>query len=116
MPENPSFGNSTKSKTTQWSNLVDGDVGDYVRTGNFPDNTVQFIGVTGGTVTMKGSNDPKVETDISNSVWFDLTDPQGNVISSTSAGGKLVAEAPAYIRPEAGSGVTAGTVILHSKE
>ena len=43
------------------------------------------------TLTIQGSND--------NTTWFTLTDNNGLSIAFTAAGGKLIAEAPRYVRP-----------------
>ncbi len=82
----------------------------------FPDKTVQAYGTFGGTVTMQGSNDPRVLTDAGNAVWFTLTDNQGAPITFTAAGAKLIAENPRFIRPSNGSGITATTIVIQAVE
>lgn len=56
------------------------------------DRTVQMVGnFDTCTVTMQGSND--------GSTWFTLTDPLGNNVALTAAGGKTILEQPLWVRP-----------------
>lgn len=102
-----------------WAELANGDTGSSWESWKLADKTMQVFGTfgTGGSVTMQGSNDPRVITDPSNAVWFTLTDPQANAITKTSADGEQIQENPRYIRPNvtAGDGTTSLTVILASK-
>lgn len=96
---------------TVWSSLANGDIGSYLTEANHPDKTVQVSGTfgAGGTLILQGSND-------GGSNWFPLTDPQGNNISFTAAGGKVIVENPGIIRPNVtgGDGTTALTVDIYS--
>jgi hypothetical protein len=79
------------------------------------DRTIQFLGTfgAGGTIILQGSNvlAPVAGTDDD---WFTLTDPQGNAISKTAAGGEAVLELTRWIRPKvsAGDGTTSLTALL----
>ena len=79
------------------------------------DRTIQFLGTlgAGGTIILQGSNvlAPVASTDAD---WFTLTDPQGNAISKTAAGGEAVLELTRWIRPKvtAGDGTTSLTALL----
>ena len=82
--------------------------------GKFPDKTVQVFGTFGGTVTLQGSNDPRVLSDPGNAVWFTLLDIDGDAITFTAAGARVIRENPRFIRPSNGSGITASTCIIHA--
>lgn len=79
------------------------------------DRSIQFTGTfgTGGTIVLQGSNlaAPVAGTDAD---WFTLTDPQGNAISKTAAGGEMVTELTRWIRAKvtAGDGTTSLTATL----
>ena len=79
------------------------------------DRTIQFLGTfgAGGTIILQGSNvlAPVAGTDTD---WFTLTDPQGNAISKTAAGGEAVLELTRWVRPKvtAGDGTTSLTALL----
>ena len=79
-----------------WS-LGAGDTGKPVLFAQYPDRTVT-VTATFGSATLRGSNkaapDDTVATD-----WFNLTDPQGNALTFTAAGGELIAENPLWISP-----------------
>ncbi len=96
-----------------WASLANGDSGDPIFLPSNPDQTVQVLGTfgTGGTVILEGTLEETPTT------YFPLVDPQGNAISFTSAGGEVVLENVAWIRPRvtAGDGDTSLTVILLSK-
>lgn len=102
-----------------WTAVPNADYGIPVKISGAPDKCVQIFGTFGasGSITLEGSNDPRVESDIANSVWFPLTDPQGGALTKTSAAGEQLLENPVYIRPRvtAGDGTTALTVILCAK-
>lgn len=95
-----------------WAALQNGDNGAPASIPGAPDQTVQVFGTfgSGGTVIIEGS----CEATPSN--WFPLVDPQGNPISFTAAGGELVLELVAHVRPRvtAGDGTTSLTVLLFS--
>lgn len=103
----------------KWVAVANGDKGQPLEAGEFADKTVQVFGTfgSGGSVTMEGSNDPRVITDSSNAIWFTLADPQGNAITKTSAAGEGILENPRFIRPSctAGDGTTSLTVIICAK-
>ena len=90
-----------------WSLLTTGDTGSPWELLSAADKTVQIFGDfgAGATVTLQGSNDPRVLTAPSSAVWFSLTDPQANAIEKTAAAGEAILENPRWIRPS----VTGGT-------
>ena len=101
---------------------TNGDVGAPIAMGDFADRTVQVFGTfgTGGEITMEGSNDPRANpghAGYAGSVWFPLTDPQGNAIVKTAASGEAVTELPEWVRPRlsAGSGTIDIDVILYMR-
>ncbi len=106
----------TGTDTVTWAAMAASVNGQAWECSNYPDKTVQCFGTFGGTVTMQGSNDPRVITDAANAVWFSLTDKYGNAITFTAAGAKLITENPRFIRPSNGSGITATTVIIQAAE
>lgn len=91
----------------KWEGLTTNDTGEPWRRSDFSDKCVQIFGDfgSGATVTMQGSNDPRVVTSPGSAVWFSLTDPQANAIAKTSAAGEQILENPVWIRPS----VTGGT-------
>ncbi len=100
--------------------LANGDTGAPIAFASYGDKTMQIFGTfgSGGSVTLQGSNDPRVVSDAGNAVWFSLVDPQGNAITKTSAAGEALLENPLYIRPSctAGDGTTSLTVILCARK
>lgn len=107
------------TKIITWGPLANTDTGLPLNVTNMADKTVHIFGTfgSGGSVTLQGSNDPRVITDPNNANWQTLTDPQGNAITKTSASLELLLENPRYIRPNvtAGDGTTAITVIVSAK-
>jgi len=83
-------------KSVTWS-LGAGDTGKPVLFAQYPDRTVHITG-TFGSATLRGSNKPQPD-DATAGDWFNLTDPQGNAITLTAAGGEVVAENPMWISP-----------------
>ena len=79
------------------------DNGASISFSEWADRSVQVTGTfgSGGTLKFQGSND-------SGQTWADLTDPQGNAISFTSAGLETVTEITELARPyvSAGDGST----------
>ena len=79
------------------------------------DRTIQFTGTfgAGGTVSLQGSNALAPVAGDDND-WFPLTDPQGNAISKTAAGGEAVLELTRWVRAKvsAGDGTTSITARL----
>lgn len=82
-----------------WDALTAADTAEAVEIPlTLPDRTVVISGTFGGaTVVVEGSLD--------NTVFFGLTDPQGNAISKTTAGGEALLELVRYIRPAATGGI-----------
>jgi len=77
-----------------WGPLTTVDTtGAAVQGVEFADRSVQVSGTfgVGGTVSIEGSNDGVN--------FFPLTDPQGNPISITVAGGEQIEELVGYMRP-----------------
>jgi len=90
----------------KWEGLTTNDTGQPWGRADFNDKCVQILGDfgTNATVTIQGSNDPRVITDPSNAVWFSVTDPQANAIAKTAAAGEQILENPVWIRPSVTSG------------
>lgn len=93
------------AKSVAWA-LANGESGDPVEFGDFPDRSVQIGGTfgAGGTVVIKGSNDGVN--------YIVLTDPQGNPLSFTAEGIEAISEVTEFLRPAvtAGDGTTAITI------
>lgn len=108
-PTNQDISGDGSVRVLTWTPLTttnaDGAPAEWVR---WADRCIQFTGTfgAGGTVKLQGSND--------GSNWFDLTDPQGNAISKTTASIEQVLEMTRYVRPfvSAGDGTTALTATL----
>ena len=85
------------SLLAQWD-MVDADT--VGAAAEFPDQTDAVVTITGtfggATVTIEGSND--------GTTFVILTDPQGNIISKTSAAIEQITEVPRYVRPAKASG------------
>ena len=96
--------NQAHSSLIKWETLTATDVGEARVNTYYNDRTVSVTGTFGGTVSIQGSND--------GTNWFTLTDNSGLALEFTAAGMKLIAEAPLYIRPSAGSGVSDVDVII----
>lgn len=95
---NPTSNNSANNAIIhRWSITTGGDTGAPVTMHEFPDKTVQVTG-TFGSVTLRGSN-KAAPSDATAADWFNLHDPQGNVLTFTAAGGALIAENPLWISP-----------------
>lgn len=92
-----------------YADMADGDDGAPIRFPEWADRSVQVKGTfgTGGNLRFEGSNDE-------GTTYFTLTDPQGNAIDLTAAGGKQVTEIAERSRPRvtAGDGATSLTVIV----
>lgn len=90
-----------------WETITNGDDGDALESPGAADRSIQVIGTfgTGGSVTLEGSNLPSPSVDAD---WFTLTDPLGNDLTFTAAGGKQIGEVTRHIRPHctAGDGST----------
>lgn len=96
----------------QWSGLTGGDTGQPMAYSNLADKTVQILGTIGGNITIEGSNDTNVILNPGSAVWQTLTDNLGNPLSFSSAGIKLIAESPRYLRPNCAAGTTNAIVII----
>ena len=71
--------------------------GTAIQMGGSSDRCVQMVGTFGSaTVKLQGS--------IDGTNYFDLTDPQGNAISKTSAAGEQIMELTRYIKPVSSGG------------
>jgi hypothetical protein len=94
--------------SVSWTGLLNTDTGSGFDAEDMADRTVQVFGTfsTGGAMTFQGSND--------GTNWFTLTDTVGAAIVLTAAGGKVVAEAPRFVRPNitAGDGSTNLSVLM----
>jgi hypothetical protein len=101
------IGSSNKyhSNTVIWETLTATDVGEAREYEDFNDRTIHVLGTFGGTVSIQGSNDGVN--------YLTLTDNSGLPLEFTADGMKLIAEAPRFIRPSAGSGVSDVDVILY---
>lgn len=91
------------SLLAQWDLVHSDTVG---AAAEFPDQTDAVVTITGtfdsATVTIEGSND--------GTTFVILTDPQGNIISKTSAAIEQITEVPRYIRPSMSGGVASEAV------
>lgn len=88
------------------------DYGTKIEMPGSADRSIQFTGTFGAaaTIVLQGSNfESPVET--TDADWFTLTDPQGNAISKTAAGGEAVTELTRWIRPKLASGGDGSTAI-----
>lgn len=106
--------NLVDTETVSWDSLTASDTGEPYEFAKFSDKTVQVFGTFGGTVTLQGSNDPRVLSDPNNAVWATLTDVQASALTFTAAGIGTVAENPRFIRPSVGTGVTSVTISLQA--
>ncbi len=111
--------NQGRCQTVTWSGLTTNDTGQPWPRADYSDKTVQIFGNFGGTgsVSLEGSNDPRVISDPSNAVWFTLTDPSSTAITKTAAAGEQILENPKWIRPSVTLGTTpAITVIIQATQ
>jgi len=117
---------STKNKNSVlvmfWLALGDDDTGKPLEVSTFSDKTVHMFGTIGGaTISIEGSNDPRANPthpSHASAQWQILTDPAGNIISTT-ADNKLeqILENPWWIRPitSGGSGTDMDIYLLLKK-
>ena len=99
----PSFpeGIAGNRGTILWETLDGGDTGEWFELLDFSDNTASVSGTfDSNTLTMQGANLAD-KSDV-----FTLTDNNGSAATFTAAGGKLIAEAPTYMRPSLGAGAS----------
>jgi len=89
-----------------WLALASGDTGTPLELPSGGDQlAVQVGGTLGGTVTIQAS--------IDGSTWHTLlTSPGGDLVTFSAAGYAEITTAMAFIRPSAGSGVSAADVYL----
>lgn len=93
---------------TTWI-LAGSEAGQPETAPQYPRKSVQVTGTFGGgSVQIEGSNDGGV-------TYFTLTDPQGNVLTFTAAGGEKIAENTERVRPRA-LGVVTATINLVCEE
>jgi hypothetical protein len=97
-----------------WASMAASVNGEPFEYSKFTNKTLQVFGTFGGTVTIQGSNDPRVLTDPGNAVWATLTADGTNALTFTAVGMKKIHENPRFIRPSNGSGITATTVIINA--
>jgi hypothetical protein len=87
-----------------WEGLLNGDDGTPIDWIVYADRSVQVLGTFGaaGSIRLEWSND-------GGTTWVTCTDPQGNDIIKTAAGGEAVTEVGLLVRPRvtAGDGTTA---------
>lgn len=102
-----------------WAPLANSDTGQPLESAKLSDKTAQVFGTfgAGGSLTLQGSNDPRVLSAPSSAVWVDLTDTTETALTFTSANGSQILQNYRFVRPTvtAGDGTTALTVILCSK-
>lgn len=109
--------NKGDAQFVTWDSLTTDDTGSPWEITAAADKTAQIFGDfgSGATVTLQGSNDPRVLTDPSNAVWFSLTDPQANAIAKSAASGEAILENPRWIRPSVAGGTSPDlTVVIAS--
>jgi len=94
---------NTPATVVVWTGLLNLDDGSPVDWVGYADRSVQFTGTfgTGGSIRLEWSND-------GGTTWVTATDPQGNDIIKTAAGGEAVTETALLVRPRvtAGDGTT----------
>jgi hypothetical protein len=96
-----------KQSTVLWESISGSDTGEWIELDDFNDNTVTVSGTfDSNTLTMQGAN----AADKSDA--FTLTDNNGLSIAFTAAGGKLISEAPRFIRPSSSAGASADLDVL----
>lgn len=89
-----------------WALIGDSDtcVASPITLAPYTDRSVQISGTfNSATVKLQGSND--------GTNYLDLTDPQGNAISKTSAGLEQVEEATIYVKPVSSGGTSSSTTV-----
>jgi len=94
-----------------WSGLLNGDTGNAIEMPDWADRCIQVTGTFGasGSVRFEGSLD--------GTNYFPLTDPQGNALNITAAGGEAVTEVTRYVRPNvtAGDGTTSLVLMMYAR-
>jgi hypothetical protein len=106
--------NRGNCQTLTWAGMTTDDTGQPWERADYQDKTVQIFGNFGGTasVSIYGSNDPRVITDPANAVWFVLTDPSSTAITKTAAAGEQILENPRWIRPVTTLGSTPSITVI----
>lgn len=112
------FGDNVRIFT--WTPLTTTNAdGGAIEMPGWADRTMQLTGTfgAGGTVLWQGSLFPS-PTAGTDDDWFTLTDPQGNAISKTAAGGESILELVRWIRPKVSAGdgstsITARLLVRH---
>lgn len=104
--------------SVSWFNVPLDEDGAYIELPNHSDKTVHCFGTFGGgSITLYGSNDTRVVTDLANASWVALKDIQGNVITMNAAGMAFIPDNPRYIkvRTTGGDGTTAISAVICAK-
>lgn len=111
-------GGVNKTRYFSWSGLGMEDSGQPAECPSYMDKTMQVFGTFGATVTMQGSNDPRVKSNPGSAVWFTLVDPHERNVSFTAAGAEVLLENPRFIRPlvTGGDSFTDITVIICARK
>jgi hypothetical protein len=107
-----------KTRYFSWVGLGQGDSGQPAECPSYMDKTLQVFGTFGATLTIQGSNDPRVASDPNNAVWFTLVDPHERDVTATSAKAEVLLENPRFIRPlvTGGDGSTDITAIMCARK
>jgi hypothetical protein len=94
-----------------WTGLLNGDQGDAIELPDWADRCIQITGTFGASGNMR------FEGSLDGTNWFPITDPQGNAINLTAAGGEALTEVTKYVRPNvtAGDGTTSLTVMMYAR-
>jgi len=112
--------NSEKEACIEWTGLAGSNTGQPMQFNNLTKKSVQVFGTIGAAITIQGSNDPNVPLDYqnntSNATWVTATDPAGNALSYSSAGGGQILQSYKYFRPNCASGTTNATVIIEAQK
>jgi len=95
-----------------WKEIPANSVGNPMLCGTYPDKTVHCVTAPVGEIAIQGSNDPLVLTNPASAAWVNLTDIHGDAVVFTSAGMKVIAEAPLAIRFAADADVVDGKIII----
>lgn len=111
-----------------WSGLDGDDSGMAVDLSGFPDKTVQIIGTIGTgppTITLWGSNDPRVIVDraagtlfgAKTADWVKAQDSLGNDFAKTTLGGDVIVDQYQWYAPvvTGGTGVTVDVIIVATR-
>ena len=102
---------ATQTWLVTWGAIANGNDGAVWELNDASDNCFSVDGTfgSGGSITLKGSND--------GTNYYAVHDPLGNALTFTSAGMKQILETPRYIKPyvTAGDGTTALVPIIRAR-